>query len=827
MGNDNSQITFPIEANNHQNIVQINSKKIKHKEPQNNNKLDKKIKNHKNTKTTKNYIVPRISATPDRNINIPGMNKNSNNSKRYVSYEKNMKEMKSNETNLKKKEIFSKKVKIKNSIANNKFILNITNLLNNIYSSEIDRRFYKTNDLHLGIKSLHLNNSSYNNKNKGINSMFDSIFRYNYFFKNSIKPIKIKSISKGRNKSNSNSPKNSENLKKKNQNEEYQNIKITKINNNKNTKENNIKFIENKKEKRKEHNLESNKNINLNNNIVNQNTTLVLNKFDLDNEVISVNNKKKSNNKNINNDVYNKRYSESRFVGDSESGFISAEEMSLVKNLPQIETKPVKTKEEDASESQIDKQETINRNISNKNRINNNNYFNESNQIHSQKNNNKNNYILKNVDNNTINTNINNNINNIHNNYISNKNYKNLKISTDEEINKIMDKDEEIILSNNESQNTTYLEILLAMHENKNESIINNIKNEYYAKKNKIHNHKQIENNKTEENKKQITPPNLPIKREITPPNIPNKRLTLNMAMNKFPKNSANTIVNNRIINKTKKITPTKKLQINININQNGTKSNFHPKNYSIYNNSNSAIKHIITNNTLNTLNNNNVYSPKKVARNSLSKNKINNSNFSSKKKLDYNVPTKSNNNVPIVTYNNNINNNIAVTQNKNKKIYDSISPPNSQNPSPTNNYNNNYKDRYTYKKMTQINNSLRKKVNETNNISNQYSINASNNNYFHTNDKSTTLYSKINTNNTTKRTNYNYINNKKLFRNSANKNKIIFFKKERLSGNSFNNKNEKNNEAVEVEPRTKSNDQKYSIYSSKIVLATTKKKLK
>ena len=179
------------------------------------------------------------------------------------------------------------------------------------------------------------------------------------------------------------------------------------------------------------------------------------------------------------------------------------------------------------------------------------------------------------------------------------------------------------------------------------------------------------------------------------------------------------------------------------------------------------------------------------------------------------------------MTYNNNINSSRHLNNIKKKKNSDSISPSNSPDPSPTNHFNNNYKDRYTYKKMTQINNSLRKKVNETNNISNQYSINASNNNYIQGNDKSSTLYSKINTNNTTKRTNYNNINNKQIFRNSANKNKIIFFKKERLSGNSFNNKIQNTNEIVEIEPRTKSNDQKYSVYNSKMVLATTKKKIK
>ena len=128
---------------------------------------------------------------------------------------------------------------------------------------------------------------------------------------------------------------------------------------------------------------------------------------------------------------------------------------------------------------------------------------------------------------------------------------------------------------------------------------------------------------------------------------------------------------------------------------------------------------------------------------------------------------------------------------------------------------------------MNLVNNSLRKKINDTNNVSNQCSINASNNNYIQGNDKSSALYSKINTNNTTKRTNYNYANNKKIFRNSGNKNKIIFFKKERLSGNSFDNKIPSSKEVIEVEPRTKSNDQKYSIYNSKIVLAPPKKKVK
>ena len=807
MGNDNSQITFPIEANN--NKIQFNSKKLKQKSSSNNNniQINPKLKNHKGQKTTKNYIVPRISTTPDRNINIPGMNKNQTNIKRYISYDKQLKGTQNteNKNTFKKKEIKNKKIK-SNKIWNNKSIINITNLLNSIYTYEIDKRINKTNELHLGLN---------NHNEKNINFMFDAIFKFSYFFKNTIKPIKIRSNSKNKNnknnKSNSNSPKQPED----------NNTKIKNINYNINNKNNidNNKYIKNTPPK-----INGTKNSNLNNNIknINQNTTLILNKYDLEDEVISINNKKKNNFINhinhINNNLPNKKYSESRYITDSESGFISQEEISLMNNIVQIDNKKIKAKEEDASESQTDKQEIIKHNITNKNKLNNNNYFKDNNAQLNPK----------------TNFNINNNINKYDNKNES-KNYKNMKINTNDTIkSNILDKEEEIVLSNSESQNTTYLEILLTMNENKNESIINNIKNEYYNNKNKKYKKISNINIKTNETKKQITPPNIPIRREITPPNINNKRLTLNIPANKIQRTTTNTINNDKIINKTKKITPTKKMQINININGYGTKTNFNKKQCSITNNSNSPnkINNVINNN--NTVNINNVYSPKKISKNSLSKNKINNSNFSSKKTQVYKMPNNSkiiNTNKPILTYNNNINRKQCINNIRNKKNSDSISPTNSPNPSPTNHINNNYKDKYSYKKMAQMNNSIKKKAIDTNNISNQYSINTSNNIHYNYNDKSSTLYSKINTNNTTKRTNYNYINNnnKKFFRNSANKNKIIFFKKERLSGNSFNNKIQENNtnEAVEVETRTKSNDQKYSSYSSKIVLATTKKKIK
>ena len=475
MGNDNSQITFPIEANNHQNRIQINSKKIKNKESSNNNniQINQMHKNHKAQKTIKNYIVPRISTTPDRNINIPGINKNPTNTKRYVSYDKPLKAMQNteNKNNFKKKEISNKK--INNKIWNSKSIINITNLLNSIYTFEIDKIFMKTNELHLGIN---------NYKDKNINFMFDSIFKYNNFFKTPIRP-KIKCNSKNKNdKSNSYSPKKTENYK--------DNKKLKNINYNINNKNiiNNNKYIKNST---------SNINWTINNNIkgkdINHNTTLILNEYHLEDEVISVNNKKKKNCINhINNNILNKKYSESRYISDSESGFISQEEMSLVNNIAQIDEKNNKEKEEDASESQTDKQEIIKHNITNKNKINNNNYFKENNSQLNSKNNN--NFLLKNIENNTINNNIliNNEKKHDTKNEVNNNKYH--KINTDETIkSKIIDKDEEIILSNSESQNTTYLEILLTMNENKNENIINNIKNEYYNNKNK---YKKIQTSK-------------------------------------------------------------------------------------------------------------------------------------------------------------------------------------------------------------------------------------------------------------------------------------------------------------------------------------------
>lgn len=351
MGNENSEITFPIESNNHYNKIKINTKKIKNKDILN-KPNEPKNKNQKNPKILKGYIIPRISATPDRNINIPGMNKdNIDNNKRYGSYEKTLKtittETKIKDNNFKK---FSKNIN-KN---NDKTVLDITNLVNSIYTYVIDKEMSEVNLINSGTKNLNFNSGIKNKnffKNEGINIMFDATFKYNYFYNNSNKVNKKKNNNKYR----YNSPRIHDSISQSN---EYNEIK--------NSKNNNINYINSIK-------INETKNMNSNNNhnVNIQNTSLILNKYNIENEVISVNNKKKNYNNFNQNKINNKKYSESKFISDSESGFVSSEEMSLIKNIQKIDRN---AKEEDASESQTDKQEMINHNLTNKNKINNN-YF--------------------------------------------------------------------------------------------------------------------------------------------------------------------------------------------------------------------------------------------------------------------------------------------------------------------------------------------------------------------------------------------------------------------------------------------------------------------
>jgi hypothetical protein len=211
-----------------------------------------------------------------------------------------------------------------------------------------------------------------------------------------------------------------------------------------------------------------------------QNTTLILSEVNMENEVISVNNKKKNSHNNQKEYLKNshKKYSESRFVSETESGFISSEEISLLNNMQKISKK---AKEEDASESQTDpKQDTINHNLTNKNKINNN-YFIDS-QVNKKSNN-------KNIIRNSINNNIyGSNNNDLYNNnaiYIKQKSgdknhdnlyNKNIVICSYDNMNNQndYDKEDEILLMNNESnkddKNNTYIEILKAMTEKKDKN---------------------------------------------------------------------------------------------------------------------------------------------------------------------------------------------------------------------------------------------------------------------------------------------------------------------------------------------------------------------
>ena len=84
MGNENSQITFPIQNNNHNNKMKKNNKKLKTKDIPNKS-IDTKNKNLKNPKILKNYLIPSISTTSDRDLNIPDINKDIINNKRYGS----------------------------------------------------------------------------------------------------------------------------------------------------------------------------------------------------------------------------------------------------------------------------------------------------------------------------------------------------------------------------------------------------------------------------------------------------------------------------------------------------------------------------------------------------------------------------------------------------------------------------------------------------------------------------------------------------------------------------------------------------------------------
>ena len=310
MGNENSEITFPIENNSYYSKIKINSKKNKNRDILN-KPIDLKKKNQKIPKIQKGYIIPRISATPDRNINIPGINKdNIINSKRYGSYEKslitNTNDIKNKDNNYSRKNI---RITNKN---NNKTILSITNLLNSIYSYGIDKEMSEINLINSGTKNLNFN-SGVKNKNctkkEGINIMFDATFKYNYYYNNSNKVNKKKNNNKYR----YNSPRIHDSISQSN---EYNDVKGSK-----NSNMNYVNTIKVNEAKNTNNNYSHNVNI--------QNTTLILNKFNIENEVISINNKKKNYNNNVKKSN-NKKYSKSKLVSESESGFVSSEESVIL-----------------------------------------------------------------------------------------------------------------------------------------------------------------------------------------------------------------------------------------------------------------------------------------------------------------------------------------------------------------------------------------------------------------------------------------------------------------------------------------------------------------
>ena len=749
MGNENHQLSFPIQ--NNINKIQIRNKKIKSKDI-NIKQIKSKIRN---PKILKRYVIPRISTTPERDISISGIFKDKNNNKRYGSYEKNSK----NKFTFKNDN--KKKINRRN-IFNNRPILYITNLLNSLYSNEINKELSHIN---IGTKNLNFNNTIKNKKllKKGeINFMFDAAFKYNYFYNNYNK------INRKRN-----------NSKNRGNNPHLYDSKF---------QSNEFNEIKNSKKQSIDHNIINiilNDNINKNN--ISQNTTLILNQSDIDCEIISVNNKIRNNNyKYISNELWRKKYSESNFKSDSESEFISSEEISILNNIKINK----KTKEEDASESQTDKQEIINKNLTNKNK-NNNNYFIDS-ILNIKDNNNKifknnelnikinindfrdnNNHFNNNEVKNDNSQNYTNKKNNNKNNaYLNNK--KNIEFYNNNKNSKQKKNEDKITLMNKESNkyddNITYVEILLAMNEKKSDD--NNIFNIIKNKTKKIQKN-NVTKQKTYDIGKKLFISSFPIKKEITQKNRGNKTPKIN-----------NT---NKIILKNKKITPLKKIPINENIFADETDNYLSQKK--------SGMKSI--NKFINVEKN---LSPRIFIRNSIN---------------------ETNNISSIVNIEN------SYLNIKNKKSSQTPSPSNSKIPSSLDRFNNKYKDRYTYKKKSQINNSLRKtkkisdKTTNSNNTSYKNIIyNSNGTKGYYTVNNNSNLFNKVN--NTNNCVNFN--TSRKGMRNSGNKNKIIYFKKERLSGNSLN-KPKNFDEIIEVESRNKSNDQKYCIYNSKNVLISTKKK--
>ena len=541
MGNENNNDNYYILAQNNQNNInkhyskiKINTKKSKISLiPKKNNYT---TNNQNQRKITNKYYYQRSSATPDKEILILGNPKEiCDNSKRGGSYEKTFKST-SSESKSQENINISKGIK-KREINKNKIFFDMGNFINLIYSNAIDNEIKK-----IDIKNPHTKNINFNNSNKNLklnsnednnklNFIFDATFKFNLIYNNYSNIMKI------RNKNNNNICLNEEN------------------------KNNSI------------------------------NTSLTLTKCDLDSEVISINNKKNYNTKKETINSLSQKKLSNKNVTDSESAFISSEEVDLINSLSlQKKNKNVNytiDKEEDVmtSESQ---NEIISQIYTMNNQSKANNYFNQNN----------NNNILKN-------NNPNNNIN------------KKCLTNFDNEQKKLPKKINNNIIKNDGENNPISVEKFTTMKEKEKKTVNNNIPKNSNTNKlifQKVHNELILIKNNINT-------------RRITPTNIGNKKISSNNKINDnnvkyFNQKKSNSI---KKINMNGKNNDNKKKKIfksinvdnfngNRKINKNNQKINTKNENNKIFNrairssgNKNKILylnKNRISGNSLNSLHN-------------------------------------------------------------------------------------------------------------------------------------------------------------------------------------------------------------------------------
>lgn len=734
MGNDNSDIPLYLENKNFIKNKNNNTQNINNISKIGTNSKNKNQNIQSNQRVPHKYFIHRTSATPDRELKFHGISNENNEkeNKRGGSYDKITKSTSSNS----KKQSDISFIGIKKKYRNNNDMINrINNFINSIYNYGIDKEISKIEFHHSGTKNLNFNGLSNNNnlnnndnnfdQNDKLNFIFDSVFKYSFYNNNYNNNLK-----KGR---------------KKNQNNKGISPHKSSI-----YFSNNYEEINNKSNKIINNNLINKPKIDKNEGT--QNTTLILNKYDPDNEVISINNRK---NKKFNNFKNNNNQRENYYKNDndskntkteSESLFMSSEEIEIINNIDnnlnqihkgiqkvEIKNFQDKKKEEDMTDS--DENIILTEQMVNKyNQKRNNHLAEQNNCLSINRNDYKNGSEFGSGSKNYQNKNRIQPIN-ISNNEMSSAHKKKEKSEGSDIIN--------LSTNKKEDENNTYMELLTAMNESK----------------------KSKKNERIFEQKYQTN------QRQNTPDNIFQENTQKNMA--KIKKSPIRTFpINN--INKT-----------NINYT-NGDNTN------------NQAEKRKMMTRT----NNNDIYKSLKFEGTN-SNNKLNPSNIYYKGvNQEKNIYSKINNNY--------INNKIISEPSNPSHSTERCIPNLIRRKTPLGNLSKSNNKNISNENTP--NNKKQKKSKDKNIIN--YSTNSNTNNYNNYLHKTITNGSNNNS------------GSKKPLRASG-KNKVLFMKKNRIAGNSFdtihnynnNNNLNKDKENDSGEGRTKSNDQKYIIYNSKNVI--------